>query len=234
MPFNALDPLLNFVKGKDRTERSTLSASTQLESVEVFNKYYKVNQKQLNSKVFETVILHYFAMLFSFKITALGLLPPSTDLEAAAHLPLELQTFFDSHVHNVQLTDSGFAGMQDFYTLHLPFFSANSGYLPPEMRRYFINCYRQNDELGAATKRKQSVGEDTVTPIVSEGSFSAAKKQKKQATERIDSEEEVELQVERRTSARLAEKEKLASMDVTEEHINETQDPDNTESDTSR
>ena len=237
MPFNALEVLVKFVKGKDMKEKPTLSVWIQLESVEIFHRYFKLYNKQLNSKVFETILLPYFTLMFSFKITALGLLPPpseSMDMEATPKLPAQLEEFFNLHVHKAQLTDSGLAAMQEFYTTHLPYFTENFGYLPPEIRSYFTA--KRNDELSAATaaKRNQCFDEEAGQPILPEGTFCAAKKQKRNENEVKNSEP---VASERRTSNRIATKQQtliLGDNKVCDDDMPQSQDTELTDTDTSR
>ena len=70
-----MEVLVKFVKQTDMKGRPILTGQLQLESLNYFERHFKQNNnKQLATKLFETVVLPYLVMILTMQQTAIGLL----------------------------------------------------------------------------------------------------------------------------------------------------------------
>ena len=53
-------------------------------------------------------------------------------------LPKELENYFEEHLEGLNLGETGFTYAQDYFTTHIPFVKEVRGYLPAEVKKFFL------------------------------------------------------------------------------------------------
>ena len=165
MPVSAMEVLVKFVKQTDMKGRPILTGQLQLESLNYFERHFKQNNnKQLATKLFETVVLPYLVMILTMQQTAIGLLP---DEDGQYQMPEVVSKYFSQHLHNLETGANGLAFAQDFYNTHVAYWQESKGYLPAELKFFFTT-------VDKPTTMKRTL---EAAPI-QEGDFASTKKKK--------------------------------------------------------